>query len=178
MFDLLNGKSLSLGYTCSWKGQFEKNKKLESLTWNWKSGWNWKEQLKLESDWWSWKVFKKKFAIFARFLPTSIGSYQLKQKLSSQLLSETFQLLVFEAFESMKVFFCELNLQLACMIHLYVIPVIHDRHSITWSIHDDILGFVIPMVMLSLPPHVEFEPNDHREDAPHFTSQFLHDLNL
>ena len=32
-------------------------------------------------------------------------------------------------------------------------------------------GCVFPMVVISLLPHGEFGRNDHREDAPHFTSR-------
>ena len=31
------------------------------------------------------------------------------------------------------------------------------------------VGCVFPMVVVSILPHAEFGPNDHREDAPHFT---------
>ena len=35
----------------------------------------------------------------------------------------------------------------------------------------DKLGRVFPMVVVSILPHAEFGPNDHREDAPHFIAQ-------
>ena len=31
------------------------------------------------------------------------------------------------------------------------------------------VGCVYPMVVVSILPHAEFEPNDHQEDAYHFT---------
>ena len=31
------------------------------------------------------------------------------------------------------------------------------------------VGCVFPMVVVSILPHAEFGPNDHREDAPHFS---------
>ena len=31
------------------------------------------------------------------------------------------------------------------------------------------VGFVFPMVIVSILPHEEFGPNDHRKDAPHVT---------
>ena len=33
------------------------------------------------------------------------------------------------------------------------------------------MGCVFPMVILSILPHAEFGPNDHRENAPHFKIQ-------
>ena len=35
------------------------------------------------------------------------------------------------------------------------------------------VGCVFPMVVVSILPHAEFGPNDHREDAPHFTNDDL-----
>ena len=32
-------------------------------------------------------------------------------------------------------------------------------------------GRVFPLVVVSILPHAEFEPNDHREDAAHFTNR-------
>lgn len=34
------------------------------------------------------------------------------------------------------------------------------------------------MVVVSLLPHVEFRPNNHREDAPHFTAHFVNEMIL
>ena len=31
------------------------------------------------------------------------------------------------------------------------------------------VGRIFPMVVVSIRPYAEFGPNDHREDAPHFT---------
>ena len=33
----------------------------------------------------------------------------------------------------------------------------------------DKVGCLFPMVVVFIPPHTEFRPNDHRDDAPHFT---------
>ena len=33
------------------------------------------------------------------------------------------------------------------------------------------VGCVFPMVIVSILPHAEFGPNDHREDAPHFITR-------
>ena len=33
------------------------------------------------------------------------------------------------------------------------------------------VGRVFPMVVVSILPHAEFGPNDHREDAPHFITE-------
>ena len=37
----------------------------------------------------------------------------------------------------------------------------------------DKLGRVFPMVVVSILPHAEFGPNDHREDAPTLRNTFL-----
>ena len=35
------------------------------------------------------------------------------------------------------------------------------------------VGCVVVMVVVSILPHAEFGPNDHRQDAPHFKKQWL-----
>ena len=35
------------------------------------------------------------------------------------------------------------------------------------------MGCVFPMVIVSIPAHAEFGPNDHREDAPHFILKLI-----
>jgi len=37
----------------------------------------------------------------------------------------------------------------------------------------DKVEFVVPMIVVSILPHAEFGPNDHREDAPHFSIRVL-----
>ena len=37
------------------------------------------------------------------------------------------------------------------------------------------VGFVFAMVVISILPHVEFGPNDHRKDVPHFSFGMLKD---
>ena len=37
----------------------------------------------------------------------------------------------------------------------------------------DKLGRIFPMVVVSIPPHAEVGPNDHRKDAPHFSSALV-----
>jgi len=39
------------------------------------------------------------------------------------------------------------------------------------------VGCIFPMVIVSLLQHAEFGPNDHREDAPHFTSLLRAEIN-
>ena len=39
------------------------------------------------------------------------------------------------------------------------------------------VGRVFSMVFVYLLPHMKFGPNDHREDAPHFTQQIMVDSN-
>ena len=36
------------------------------------------------------------------------------------------------------------------------------------------VGCVFPMVVVSIPPHAEFGPNDHQEDAHHFIYHFIY----
>ena len=44
------------------------------------------------------------------------------------------------------------------------------------SILNPKMGRVFPMVVVSIPPHAVFGPNDHREDAPHFSFLFYERL--
>ena len=78
--------SFGIKKRCSWKGQFAKNEKFESLKWNWNE-WSW-----LESSSRSWKFFDN--LIPHENFPTSIGTFQLKWKLQTFQL-KTFQLFVF-----------------------------------------------------------------------------------
>ena len=45
---------------------------------------------------------------------------------------------------------------------------IHPNYDLNNLKLDRKVGCVFPMVAVSIPPHAEFGPNDHREDAPHF----------
>ena len=49
--------------------------------------------------------------------------------------------------------------------------VIHWRSEILSALSQTVYkeGYVFPMVVISILPHAIFGPNDHLEDAPHFT---------
>ena len=54
------------------------------------------------------------------------------------------------------------------------IPSLHQCFEINSLAHKPTkLERVVPMVVVSILPHAEFGPNDHREDASHFTNVLI-----